>query len=180
MNKQELIEKLKQHGAWCTECHDIKREKDRYVKVAKVRELLDQLDAPVKPEVPQFVAEWFEANKDDLEYNIWNYIFEWRAHEAIDFKFWMGTADNEPLETLIRMKDGYTVKQEPKYYVALPSPSPSNILHYLHMSAEGHLNFFTKKDCPQDKCRFSKDEVTEIDERYWAFAVPVDNSVEEV
>lgn len=46
MNKQEFIEKIKGYGAWCTECHDIHGEKDRYVKVAKVRELLEQLDEP--------------------------------------------------------------------------------------------------------------------------------------
>lgn len=46
MNKQEFVEKLRMHVAWCTECHDIHGEKDRYVKVAKVRQLLEQLDEP--------------------------------------------------------------------------------------------------------------------------------------
>lgn len=65
MNKQEFIEKLKMHGAWCTDCHDINGEKDRYVKVAKVRELLEQLDEPQaeKVEVPDFVAEWLKTNE---------------------------------------------------------------------------------------------------------------------
>nr|DAF71743.1 MAG TPA: Protein of unknown function (DUF1642) [Caudoviricetes sp.] len=65
MNKQEFIEKLKMHGAWCTECHDINGEKDMYVKFAKVRELLEQIDEPQaeKVEVPEFVAEWLKTNK---------------------------------------------------------------------------------------------------------------------
>lgn len=27
MNKQEVIDKLKEYGAWCTECHDINEKK---------------------------------------------------------------------------------------------------------------------------------------------------------
>lgn len=63
MNKQEVIEKLKQHGAWCTECHDINGEADRYVKAAKVRELLEQLDEPQaeKVEVTERQAQLLEA-----------------------------------------------------------------------------------------------------------------------
>ncbi|MDT2598126.1 DUF1642 domain-containing protein, partial [Enterococcus dongliensis] len=66
MNKQEVIEKLKEYGAWCTECHDIHGEKDRYVKVAKVRELLEQLDEPQKVKVPAFVAEKMKRYKSAL------------------------------------------------------------------------------------------------------------------
>ena len=60
MNKQEFIEKLKMHGAWCTDCHDINGEKDRYVKVAKVRELLEQLDEP------QAEKRWVVKSKDHI------------------------------------------------------------------------------------------------------------------
>ena len=67
MNKKEFIEKLKGHGACCTECHDINGEKDRYVKVAKVRELLEQLDEPQKVTVPAFVAEWIELCKEKAD-----------------------------------------------------------------------------------------------------------------
>lgn len=67
---------------------------------------------------------------------------------------------------------GYEAEDEPKYYVALPSLS--NINFYLHISVEGYFNFFTKKDCPRDKCQFTEQEIKAIDERYWPFAVPVE------
>lgn len=44
MNKEELIERLKENGAWCTEIHT--GEKDRYVKISKVIELVEKLDEP--------------------------------------------------------------------------------------------------------------------------------------
>lgn len=123
MNKQEFIEKLREHGAWCTECHDIHGEKDRYVKVAKVRELIEQLDEPQveKVEVPEFVAEWFEIHKDELEYHVWRLIIksneDYADYESdkTDMRYWIQYAPYHPIETLIRMKDGYTVK--PKRWV---------------------------------------------------------------
>ncbi|WP_241689170.1 hypothetical protein [Enterococcus faecium] len=44
MNKQEINEKLKENGAWCTECHT--GVTDRYVKIRKAMELVGQLDEP--------------------------------------------------------------------------------------------------------------------------------------
>ncbi|MEO1783266.1 hypothetical protein [Enterococcus diestrammenae] len=70
MNKQEVIEKLREHGAWCTECHDINGKKDRYVKAAKVRELLEQLDEPQAEKVEAHLAEhWHEDTGDVLWWN---------------------------------------------------------------------------------------------------------------
>lgn len=60
MNKQEINEKLKENGAWCTECHT--GVTDRYVKIRKAMELVEWLDEPQKPVVPKFVAEWIEKH----------------------------------------------------------------------------------------------------------------------
>lgn len=69
MNKQEFIEKLKMHGAWCTDCHDINGEKDRYVIFAKVRELLEQIDEPQaeKVEVPSCMGTFLDRYLDKKE-----------------------------------------------------------------------------------------------------------------
>lgn len=55
MNKEEIKEKLKEHGAWCTEFYT--GEKDRYVKISKAIQLIEQLDEQQEVVVPQFVAE---------------------------------------------------------------------------------------------------------------------------
>ncbi|MDT2554772.1 DUF1642 domain-containing protein [Enterococcus raffinosus] len=46
-----------------------------------------------KVEVPDFVAEWYEKKKRDLEYNIWEYIYEWGDREDNDFKKWMNRSE---------------------------------------------------------------------------------------
>ena len=58
MNKQELINSVKAWGAWCSD-HNT-GEKDRYVKIDKVRELIEQLDEKQKVTVPKFVAIWIK------------------------------------------------------------------------------------------------------------------------
>lgn len=118
MNKQEFVEKLREHGAWCTECHDINGKKDRYVKSAKVRELLEQLDEPQaeKLEVPGFVGNWYESNKHKIERAIIDVACSMEKGEFpfnLPFEDWFIDPGNHPIETLIKMKlNGYTVKSK--------------------------------------------------------------------
>lgn len=124
MNKQEVIEKLKEYGAWCTECHDIHGEKDRYVKVAKVRELLEQLDEPQKVKVPKFVAEWIEQAKKERQsfYEaMWNIESSNYYHKYDNAAYqWMfeGALHDEHQELFVEAyMHGYEVEKEPKYRV---------------------------------------------------------------
>lgn len=73
---------------------------------------------PEKMEVPDFVAEWYESHKDNLEDAIseqidhgYDVVFDTRKA----FDVWFFDESDCPIETLIRMKDGYTVK--PKRWV---------------------------------------------------------------
>lgn len=119
MNKQELIEKIEARHVCDLAVSDSFKNGFNTMKGIAV-DLAKELDEPAKPEkveVPQFVADWYEVNKGDLEFNIWKYIFEWNNDDYDEFHEWIGIGDNKPLETLIRMKDGYTVKQEPKWIV---------------------------------------------------------------
>ncbi|MCD5011114.1 DUF1642 domain-containing protein [Enterococcus durans] len=75
---------------------------------------------PHKPVVPKFVAEFFEASKHALDLAIFIAIRglddeEW-PHES-DFENWLDNAENKPIETLVRMKDGYEVEKEPKWKI---------------------------------------------------------------
>lgn len=124
MDKQELIEKLREHGAWCTECHDINGKKDRYVKSAKVRELLEQLDEPQKVKVPAFVAEWIELCKEKADlsscvngyYEIGDGTIVRPRGFSEEFYDWL--SDYDHMHDLARAYlDGYEVEKEQKYYV---------------------------------------------------------------
>lgn len=69
-------------------------------------------DSEFVPEVPQYVANWYEINKFDLEFNIWSYIFNWEDQSDTSFKTWMDYTSNKPIQTLMNMKQfGYKVKE---------------------------------------------------------------------
>lgn len=71
-----------------------------------------------KPKVPQFIVDWYEENKDDFEYSIWEYILRWNSQKNSEFHEWMNHSNNKPLQTLVNMHQfGYTVEKEPKYTI---------------------------------------------------------------
>lgn len=118
MNKHELIRKyeelLKEHSPF--------HEPVPYTSMVDLfLKELKQLDEPEKVKVPQFVADWYEEHKDNLEYNIWDwmkYNLEPKKQENVTFSQWLGKTVNKPVETLIKMKlYGYEVEKEPKYIV---------------------------------------------------------------
>lgn len=94
------------------------------VPVEEVLEDLQKLEDIYKPkDVPQFVVEWFEKYKGNLEYNIWDwmrYIDESEKLKNIKFTKWLGDSENNPVETLVKMKlFGYSIEKEKKYIIKL-------------------------------------------------------------
>lgn len=110
MKKEELIEKIKNLSytlTWNTP--RINRE--------IVIDLIEQLDEPQKPVVPQFVADWYEENKDSFDYNLWEYLTDWEKQEPSGFKNWISNKNNA-FQTLVNMHQfGYTVEKEKRYLV---------------------------------------------------------------
>ena len=75
---------------------------------------------PQKHVMPKFVADWFEDNKHALDLAIFTKIRELdgkRYPHETDFENWLDNAENNPIETLIRMKDGYEVEEEPVWAI---------------------------------------------------------------
>lgn len=73
-----------------------------------------------KPVVPQYVADWYEKYKDDLEYSIWDYMYSWDSQEDSEFKNWFDCAKNNALHTIINMHQfGYKVEKEKRYLVKM-------------------------------------------------------------
>ena len=82
--------------------------------------ILNKLDEPQKPVVPKFVADWFEDNKRDLDNAIFGYIVFWEERDTDSVLYqWFAKSKNKPIETLIRMKDGYEVEKGPLYCVKI-------------------------------------------------------------
>ena len=138
MNKQELIERIEG-------LKNIFGNKCEYVKIDFVIELASELDEPEKVKVPQSVADWYEEHKDNLEYNIWDwmkYNLEPKKRENVIFSQWLGKTVNNPVETLIKMKlYGYTVEKEKRYRVKLKS-NPEEV-DYLVDTKRNGLRFYS-------------------------------------
>ena len=93
------------------------------VYVEDLLEDLHKLKDTYTPEVPEYVADWYEEHKDNLEYNIWDwmkYNLEPKKRENVIFSQWLSKTVNNPVETLIKMElYGYKVKKEKKYIIKL-------------------------------------------------------------
>ena len=113
MNKKELIERI--------EClKNIFGNKNEYVKIDMVVELLSELDEPQKVVVPQFVADWYEEHKDNLEFNIFDYVYQFDQNAGFDFKDWFDDFNTKPIQTLVNMHQfGYEVEKEKRYLVKM-------------------------------------------------------------
>lgn len=172
MNKQEIKEKIKENGAWCTECHT--GEEGRYVEIGKAMELIGQLDEPQKPVVPKFVVPFIEKLKNTgLRYGV---ELEKAYGSALDEEISGWLWFNKNVLTLFRALDiGYVVEKEPLYTVELPSMTPSKLVF-----DEDYCKYKIVGDYTVGRLRhhLTEKEIKYFDERYWAFAVPVEEGEE--
>ncbi|EJN2653817.1 DUF1642 domain-containing protein [Listeria monocytogenes] len=143
---------------------------DENNKIIWVAEDLLLSPAPVL-KVPQFVADWYEQHRHKLEYSIWGYIYDWDNQDCeSDFYDFMENDNLKPVETLIKMKDGYEVEKEPLYYVQLITI----FLGYLNERNDGRRSLSDSVQNDIFKTQFTEAEIKEMDERYWQFAVLVE------
>lgn len=119
INKQEVIEKIEA----CKSPFISEDDTIFNYGLDKALSIIKQLDEPEKPVVPQFVADWYENNKDDFEYNLYRLCIDFygrKLHE--DLHEWFKFDKNKPIETLILMhKFGYEVEKEKLYTAKLKS-----------------------------------------------------------
>ena len=72
------------------------------------------------PVVPSFVAEWYEEEKDRLEFAVYDIntsIYRKSLNDRTTIENWFARADNKPIETVFKMKDGYTVEKPQLFYL---------------------------------------------------------------
>lgn len=180
MNKQELIEILEELKKNSKRCIGIDKYEDYWRGKTEVYfnliGLAKQLNEPKKPVVSKFVAEWFEENKDDLEFEIWDLCVDsYGSKDEHGMLYWIQQSENNPIETLIRMKDGYEVEKEPLYTVTI------NLDRKYHLAVdEGDGNdeiistLTTTDDVFGYRYFLTEKEIKSADENLWKFAVPVE------
>ena len=108
--------------------------------------------------VRQFVADWFEKNKDNLE----------------EFLNWLDDTEANSYETLIRMKtEGYFIDNDKLYEVVFLDDGNDRLI----LNKVGNRLFIDFDEDVEAYCKteFTEKEIKAIDEKYWAFAVEVED-----
>lgn len=183
MNKQELIEKL---GERITNYKERAKDKDvlpsskntlmsRVYGLAQAQTLVEELEEIPLVTVPWNIDEHMKACKfagDNMHESILSTsseIYEWyMANSEIYEQAWV---------------NGYEVEKEQLYQVKIPEVnwdeySSELVTEYAYLiwdrtSHEYRLSA-SNKDYKRWRASLTESEIKSIDERYWAFAVPVE------
>lgn len=160
MNVKELIER-------------IKKLDEPYLKAEFVLELVKQLDELQPVKVKQFVADWYEENKDDFEGNLFRYIINissiFDGAKLNEFDRWFLNASTKPFQTLVNMHQfGYEV--EKRYYVRFKWIEDS----YSYLTFIKHLHSWTLTNIKLDKKFRSEHTRKQLEEANfgWVFDCP--------
>ncbi|TRW73209.1 DUF1642 domain-containing protein [Lactococcus lactis] len=134
------------------------------------------------PVVPEFVAEWLDRN------NLASLLDGWYCHhedmsshireyfERLPYKGPnnLSEMENNIVTFIIRAKlGGYKLEKPQLFYIALPKVYGLSDSTFVSKAESGIISEFTKgKDYA---LKLTEQEIKSIDERYWQFAVPVED-----
>ena len=91
--------------------------------------------------VPQFVADWYEENKDDFDYKVWECVFHDGKGEKTEMSEWINRTENAFI-TLVNMHQfGFEVEKEKRYLVKLKNNS--EYVDYLVDTKENGFRFYS-------------------------------------
>lgn len=138
MNIQELIDKYKEYE---NALFDIGAK----VACQKFLQDLEQLDEQKPVKIPQFVADWYEENKDDFEGNLFrcahNIPSVFDGAKLNEFERWFLNASTKPFQTLVNMHQfGYEVEKEKRYLVKIKASG-----QYIMKNPDENVIFFYSK-----------------------------------
>lgn len=118
MNKQEAIEKIKNISTLKINDTVTHHQIDMVIK-NQVLDIISQIDELQKVVVPQFVADWYEENKDNFEYSV-QCLCVHCPDQVRQIDIWFDGDDTNPIETLVKMKlFGYEIEKEKLYKISL-------------------------------------------------------------
>lgn len=142
MNVQRLIEKYK-------ELYENVFDFGAKLACQLILQDLEQLDEPSKVKVPQFVADWYEENKDDFETSLFQCIYELlkkrNDNELNEFEEWVIDENTEPFKTLVNMHQfGYEVEKEKRYLVKVKGIDTN--FNFLNRHRNENYWIFSSKD----------------------------------
>lgn len=179
MNKQEAIEKLEYLKRLLEE-----GSKDSYnhgfINALKYTlNVVKQLKKQEKPKVPQFVADWYKDNQDDLEVGVYDLCVNlYNCDLEGKIKYWFDCDSKKPIETLVKMKlFGYEIEKEKLYTVELPNNGG-----YYHIvlirNAIGEIKLINTENViwkESDYAQLTEAEIKQDFDWAWQFAKEVED-----
>ncbi|EAF4183719.1 DUF1642 domain-containing protein [Listeria monocytogenes] len=124
--------------------------------------------------VPQLVGDFLENHSKEDGHTLHDLLCDLiTSRDSLDENVydWIMENNNENGELLARAwLDGYEVEKEPLYYVQLIT----NSLGYLNVRNDGRRSLSDSVQNDIFKTQFTEGEMREMDERYWQFAVLVE------
>ncbi|MDQ8220240.1 DUF1642 domain-containing protein [Enterococcus faecium] len=194
MNK--LIETLEKLNKYSKRCIGIDKHEDYWRGKTdayfNLIGLVKQLDEPKKLVIPQLVAGWLEKSTDPftkaekIAYLIKSkdgdsyYFCDWFVRDGIltqeQGEELLAWATRQSYETLLSLYNGYEVEKEPLYEVII-----GDLYLIKKFNDRNDFCFDTSHSlCTWEKSAYqlTEEEIKAIDERFWAFAVPVEEVVE--
>jgi len=148
MNKQELIERI--------EClKNIFGNKNEYIKIDAVIELISELDEPQKVVVPQFVADYIDISK--FYVRTLHYALE-NSPEKVNL--WLCENEINRQNTFARAwLDGYEIEKEKRYRISMPKAR--NYKNHAQILCEEDGKMFWCGEWYRFKTKFTRKQLEE-------------------
>lgn len=175
MNKQEAIELVKNTSYSMPNNNSVK-----YLTEETVIKIIDELDEPEKPVLPQSIADWLEVCKENLGFSLSSAMSHSTAvmkAQPNNVQGWFNLKDNQ--ETFAKAwLYGYEVEKEKLYTVELPNPNSFGYVILLRNN-EGKiyisLSAFNREIWRgAEKAQLTEAEIKKDFEWAWQFAEEVE------
>lgn len=126
-----------------------------------------------KPVVPQYVADWYEGNKRNLDLNLSGLVFDLATKSEIyyqeELKEWVNRNKKTFITTLVNMHQfGYEVEEETKYRIKMKAARYNGFPQFLCEEDRG-IFWDSVFDCR--KTKFTRKELEDADFG-WVFDCP--------
>ena len=114
-----------------------------------------------KVTIPQFVADWYEERKNNIDFEIWHYLHTFSSQKEDEFKKWMNKVGLKQIQTLVNMHQfGYEVEKEPKYMVRVKGINGYS--QYLNKALLSKEYFFaSNNEISRYRTKFTRKELEE-------------------
>lgn len=177
MNKQELFEKISDLDEITIRVPtNTGLAEVNYLRKPEVLELIEQLDEPKKPVIPQFVADWIDECKRDKK----SLYYALESRDEVNFWLERDEKIRENEDTFARAwLDGYEIEKEKMYTVEIPNPNSAGgklVLFKQQSTGRLILDMLNPNINKPKYLQLTEAEVKQDFEWAWPWAVPVEEN----